>query len=316
MATKKPFVVKHGLEVSGNVVISGVLSSSSQNFATLTDIATSNTLMETRVAAQEVKQASDLANTNAYIATVDSAVSAQVASQVSAQSTNETRLDAAEADLDTKATWAALTSTNTAIRSYVDTSVAGIVDSAPAALDTLNELAAALGDDANFATTVSTNIGQKLGATASVALTGDVTGTGSFSANAVSITTTIADDSHNHSSSTGNFAVGGNLTVGGTVVATSSIQAYSDSRLKTDVEVIEGAVEKVKQVRGVTFTRIADDERDTGVIAQELEAVLPEAVHDNEGGMKSVSYGNIVGLLIEAIKEQQAQIDELKSQIK
>jgi hypothetical protein len=59
-------------------------------------------------------------------------------------------------------------------------------------------LAAALGNDANFATTVSTNLGQKLGATASVTLTGDVTGTASFSSNAVSIATTVADDSHNH----------------------------------------------------------------------------------------------------------------------
>jgi hypothetical protein len=85
-----------------------------------------------------------------------------------------------------------------ATTTYVDNEIAGLVDSSPGTLDTLNELAAALGDDANFATTVSTNLGQKLGATASVTLTGDVTGTASFSSNAVSITTTVADDSHNH----------------------------------------------------------------------------------------------------------------------
>jgi len=91
-----------------------------------------------------------------------------------------------------------LTSTNTAIRSYVDTSVANLVDSAPEALNTLNELAAALGDDENFATTLTTNLGQKLGAAATVTLTGDVSGSGSFSSNSVSIAVTVADDSHNH----------------------------------------------------------------------------------------------------------------------
>jgi len=98
------------------------------------------------------------------------------------------------ANSDSKfATWTALTSTNTAIRSYVDSEVAGLVDSAPETLNTLNELAAALGDDANFATTLTTNLGQKLGATASVTLTGDATGSGSFSSNSVSISTTLAD---------------------------------------------------------------------------------------------------------------------------
>ena len=95
------------------------------------------------------------------------------------------------ANADTKyATWSSLTSTNTAIRAYVDTEVAAIVNSAPATLDTLNELASALGDDANFATTVTTNLSQKLGATATVTLTGDITASATaFSSNAVSLTT-------------------------------------------------------------------------------------------------------------------------------
>jgi hypothetical protein len=82
-----------------------------------------------------------------------------------------------------------LLSTNTSIRSAISTEVSNLVDSAPSTLNTLNELAAALGDDANFATTTATNIGQKLGATASITLTGAITGSGSFSSNAVSITT-------------------------------------------------------------------------------------------------------------------------------
>ena len=84
-----------------------------------------------------------------------------------------------------------LTGSNTAIRAYVDTEVAGIVDSAPATLNTLNELAAAINDDASYAAAVTTNLGQKLGATSTVTLSGDITASSTaFSANAVTLTTT------------------------------------------------------------------------------------------------------------------------------
>jgi len=97
-----------------------------------------------------------------------------------------------------------------------------------------------------------------------------------------------------------------------------NVTAYSDARVKENVVAINNAVDKVMQIRGVTFTRTdrADTEkRHAGVIAQEVEAVLPEVVDTDEFGMKSVAYGNMVGLLIEAIKEQQAQIVELKRTI-
>jgi len=107
-------------------------------------------------------------------------------------------VDGLQTALNTKATWAELISTNTSIRSAISSEVAALVDSAPTTLNTLNELAAALGDNPNFATTLTTNLGQKLGATASISLTGDVSGSGSFSSNSVSITTTVANDSHTH----------------------------------------------------------------------------------------------------------------------
>jgi hypothetical protein len=94
-----------------------------------------------------------------------------------------------------------------------------------------------------------------------------------------------------------------------------NVTAYSDIRVKENISTIDNAVDKVMQIRGVTFTRNdkADtDTRHAGVIAQEVEAVLPEVVDTDEFGMKSVAYGNMVGLLIEAIKEQQKQIEELK----
>ena len=97
----------------------------------------------------------------------------------------------------------------------------------------------------------------------------------------------------------------------GGITATGDITAFSDDSLKTNVQVIDNAVSKVEQLRGVTFERIENGTTSTGVIAQELKKVLPEAVHTNEQGLHSVAYGNVVGLLIEAIKEQQKQIDKL-----
>jgi hypothetical protein len=88
-----------------------------------------------------------------------------------------------------------------------------------------------------------------------------------------------------------------------------------DIRLKKDIAVIENALEKISKIRGVTFTRIDEGNegnRQAGVIAQEVELVLPEVVSEDASGIKNVAYGNMVGLLIEAIKEQQAQIEEMK----
>jgi len=102
---------------------------------------------------------------------------------------------------------------------------------------------------------------------------------------------------------------------GGNFWCRYDVIAYSDARVKDNVEVIPNALDKISKVRGVTFTRndYEDKEkRHTGVIAQELLKVLPEAVTKDSDGMYSVSYGNLAGLFIEAIKEQQTQIEELK----
>ena len=104
----------------------------------------------------------------------------------------------------------------------------------------------------------------------------------------------------------------GNLTMAGNVTA------YSDIRLKENIEVITDALNKVKQIRGVTFTRNdAEDkeQRHAGVIAQEVEIVLPEVVAEDNSGVKNVAYGNMVGLLIEAIKEQQQIIDSQEDRL-
>jgi len=372
--------------------------------------------------------------------------------------------------------------TDAASKTYVDTAVANIVDSAPAALDTLNELAAALGDDASFSTTVATNIGQKLGATASVTLTGDVTGTASFSANAVSIATTynndvvlgtdtsgnyvasltagalidvggagegatptvavdlselttstsngdgdffaVVDSSNaqkkltkaninisgfnndaNFSTTTGTVtshtvSAGNGLTGGGTVtssgtstlnvgagtgisvaadtvglaadqrhgastdvyvgnghefihfddgnqlmrfyvangedmrlesdgdlqvdgdVVSESTAISSDEKLKENIEVVENAVEKIHQLRGVEFSWKKNGHKSAGVIAQDVEKVLPQAVKevkslaDGEDPYLTVKYDSLHALTIEAIKTMSNEIAALKEEIR
>ena len=105
------------------------------------------------------------------------------------------------------------------------------------------------------------------------------------------------------------------LDVSGSIRATDDIIAYSDSRVKENVNTITDALTKVISLRGVTYTRIdsKDKSRKIGVIAQEVLPILPEVVQQDDNGNYSVAYGNMVGVLIEAIKEQQQQINELKA---
>jgi hypothetical protein len=102
----------------------------------------------------------------------------------------------------------------------------------------------------------------------------------------------------------------------GNFVARGNVTAYSDARLKTNVKTIENALDTVGKMRGVTYERIDSGEKGVGVIAQEMKEVLPEVVMEaaSEQEFMSVSYGNIVGVLIEAIKELKAEIEVLKGQ--
>lgn len=95
------------------------------------------------------------------------------------------------------------------------------------------------------------------------------------------------------------------------IISSGDITAFSDIRLKTDIEKIENALDKVCQLSGYTYNM--NDKRRTGVIAQEVEKVLPEVVQDREDGYKTVAYGNMIGLLIEAIKELKEEIKVIKN---
>ena len=105
-----------------------------------------------------------------------------------------------------------------------------------------------------------------------------------------------------------------NLTFNGTnLVCNGTITASSDIKLKTNIKTIENALEKVLNLRGVEYDRIDIDSHQIGIIAQEVEKIVPEVVYGDE--IKSVAYGNLVGLLIESIKDLKVEISELRSEI-
>lgn len=102
----------------------------------------------------------------------------------------------------------------------------------------------------------------------------------------------------------------------GHFTATGNVTAYSDARIKDNIEPIYFAMSKIIQLNGYTFDRTdVDVPRQTGVIAQEVLNVLPEAVTEHEDGKLSVAYGNMVGLLIEGIKELSEKVDILEERL-
>ena len=106
-----------------------------------------------------------------------------------------------------------------------------------------------------------------------------------------------------------------NLTSTGTITAATNVTVSSDIRLKSNIETIDSALDKVKAMRGVYFDRHDDKAtRAVGVIAQEMQEIMPEVVvtDDTEDKYLSVAYGNLVGVLIEAVKELSGKIDRLE----
>ena len=123
-------------------------------------------------------------------------------------------------------------------------------------------------------------------------------------------------------------AVRVDMSDAGAIICNGNITAFgntSDIKLKENIEVISDALDKVKQLKGITFNYKKDGKRSTGLIAQDLEKVLPEAIYetidadingDPEDKHLAIRYRNTVGLLVEAIKEQQEQIETLNDYVK
>jgi len=224
----------------------------------------------------------------------------------------------------------------------IDTTGATIIDSitttAEGHISAMTTRVLTPGDIGALAAGANAVSATKLLTTRAISLSGDVTGTVNFDGTAaVDIVATVANDSHTHSiylplgggtvtgitsytnvtdstsTITGALKTSGGLGVVKSIYAGGNVTAYSDIRLKTDIKQIDNGLAKVMQLSGYTYERTdIDMPRQTGVIAQEVIEVLPEAVSITEEGIYGVSYGNMVGLLIEAIKELKAEVDELK----
>ena len=109
------------------------------------------------------------------------------------------------------------------------------------------------------------------------------------------------------------------VSAAGAAIFNNNVTAFSDRRLKSDIQTVENALEKVEQLRGVTYIRDdnVDGGQQLGVIAQEVEEVFPQVVltSDDERGTKSVDYGRLTGALIEAVKELSAKVKELEARL-
>jgi hypothetical protein len=105
------------------------------------------------------------------------------------------------------------------------------------------------------------------------------------------------------------------LDVTGDIHASGDIIAFSDATLKTNIETISDPMELMSRLRGVYYNKIDTGEFGTGVVAQEVEEVMPMLVKTNKEGLKSVNYGNFAGVFIESIKALQQQVNELKAEV-
>ena len=124
---------------------------------------------------------------------------------------------------------------------------------------------------------------------------------------------------------TGNGTITMSGTYSGSFTATGNVTAYSDERIKYNISTIDNALDKVCKLRGVYYTHKQDDEENIGVIAQEVEKVVPELVSiaktsekpfEHLDDIRTMKYGNTVGLLIQAVKELKEYVDRSKCDCK
>lgn len=107
---------------------------------------------------------------------------------------------------------------------------------------------------------------------------------------------------------------GGNVTASGNITAAGNVTAYSDRRLKTNIRSIDNALDMICALEGVRYLDPAGQER-VGLIAQEVREILPEVVFADKDGILHLAYQNLVGVLIEAVKELSARVDELEAKV-
>lgn len=219
--------------------------------------------------------------------------------------------------------WGNHASAGYATTSYVTTQINNLIAGAPGALDTLDELAAALGDDSNFATTVTNSIAGKVSKSGDT-MTGSLTIQNGPSASwdymtlehpgpHARINLGNAENGFliaHEGTTTATFATNGNLTITGALIETSSI------KVKENVETSEGNLEKVVNLRPVTYNKIGSQTTELGLIAEEVAEVYPEFVqYDENGDPIGVHYSRLTAALIGAVKELTNQVQELNKKI-
>lgn len=169
----------------------------------------------------------------------------------------------------------------------------------------------------SFSGSLTGNVtGNVTGASSQSTITND---TSSTSENYVTFVSNVSGNRPIKVSSTGlifkpdtsDLIVGGNLGVTG-IVTSTDYNSVSDISLKENVKPLENCLEKVSQLQGVSFNWKKDGSPSIGLIAQEVEKIYPEIIKDNDG-IKTLSYSNLIGVLIEAVKELKQEIEELKS---
>lgn len=127
-----------------------------------------------------------------------------------------------------------------------------------------------------------------------------------------------ANVEHNHGeyvSKQGNSTITGNLTITGEFYANDNVTAYSDIRLKNNINKLNNCLDNIDKINGYSFEFTKTNKKSIGVIAQELQKIYPELVLEDEKGFLSVKYGNITAILIECIKELKKEINSLKLKV-
>jgi len=350
---------QENLYVGGNAVITGTMTANGGTI-TLGDADTDNVNFGGEVNSDIIPDATNLydlgsatkkwAEVHATTFTGSAALSGTPTAPTAAANTNTTQI---------------------ATTAYVQTEITDLIGGAPGALDTLNELAAAINDDSSYASTVTTSLGGKVGTSSAQAL-GAAADVLTISDHTITLargdgttdTVVVPDNNDNTTYSAGSgldltsttFSVepdlrdgithvgrdgndywkcnttshqwyldgaldmqldnSGNLDVDGDVTA-YSVTTTSDEKLKLDIRNVNGALHKVKQLNGVEFLWKKDGTKSAGVIAQDVEKVLPQAVKvkkdlSTQEEYKTVNYDAIHALLIESIKELSAEIETLK----
>jgi hypothetical protein len=327
---------------SATINVVGVASAGT-SAALETRIASTSANLETRINSVSVlAETKASASTSANLETRINAVSVLAETKASAStSVNlETRINAVSVLAETKAS--ASTSVN------LETRIAAVSATMATSISNSNTAIATL--SATMATSISNFVPKSgdvtktdnLTLSDTLTLTGGQTGgypqlalTASGSTNACYIQLGDAADvnvgqiEYNHADNsmrfTTNAAERARLEADGDWHADGNVVAYSttisDKRLKKDIQTIENALWRVKQLNGCTFTYLKDDRKSAGLIAQDVEKVLPSAVIDTEAVFhgeegetyKTLQYDQVIGLLVEAVKELAAKVEELEN---